>query len=68
MKIIDLGWPEGHWQPVRWAILTTAGLLIVSVKAHFHYGCVLRCVKFERASYRFNAIAMPTTQRSTTLY
>jgi len=29
MKIIDLEWLEGHWQPVQSAILAEAGLLIL---------------------------------------
>jgi len=42
MKIIDLGWLEGHWQLVRSAILATAGLLVRS----------LLCVRFVGRKHR----------------
>jgi len=41
MKIIDLGYIEGHWKPVRSAILATAGLLVTILQITWYKPVVL---------------------------
>jgi len=54
MKIIDLGSRrQGHWQPVRSAILATAGLLIsLDVVANTRLLILLQCIGRRRAPAR----------------
>jgi len=53
MKVIDLGLRrQGHWQPVRSAILATAGLLIsLYVAATINIALVDACVSERRANW-----------------